>query len=176
MRLFLALRPPGHIIEHLLLLQHGIENARWQSAEQLHLTIRYIGEADRHQAGLLVDALDRLSAPMIDARLAAMGYFTRKDHIDQIWAGVTPKEPLAALHQRCERIITGLGFAPEARSYMPHITLARLGKKTRGAAEYVARHGDLTSALFRFDSLILFESHLGRGGSHYAELADWPLS
>ncbi|WOE75719.1 RNA 2',3'-cyclic phosphodiesterase [Alterisphingorhabdus coralli] len=158
------------------MLQYGVDHAHWQSAEQLHLTARYIGNTDRHQAEALVDMLDRESFPAIEAQLAAMGCFTRKNHIDQIWAGVTPKEPFVALHQRCERIVTGLGFAPEHRSYVPHITLARLGKKARGAADYVARHADLSSAPFIFDQLVLYESHLGKSGSHYAPLASWPLS
>ena len=49
-RLFVALRPPVPVRDHLLDLMHGVEGARWQSDDQLHLTLRFIGEVDRHQA------------------------------------------------------------------------------------------------------------------------------
>jgi len=50
-RLFVAIRPPAAIRAILLGAMGGISGARWQSEDQLHLTLRFIGEVDRHRAG-----------------------------------------------------------------------------------------------------------------------------
>src|SRR3546814_1235738 len=49
-RLFVAIRPPSAIRKALLSIMGGVEGARWQSDDQLHLTLRFIGEVDRHRA------------------------------------------------------------------------------------------------------------------------------
>ena len=71
-RLFVALRPPREIREILLAAMHGIAGARWQSDEQLHLTLRFIGDVDRHKAEDVAAALGPLYAPAVTARVAGV--------------------------------------------------------------------------------------------------------
>ena len=59
-RLFVALEPPAAIRHQLLDLMGGIANARWQTEAQLHLTLRFIGEVDRHRAEDVAAALGRI--------------------------------------------------------------------------------------------------------------------
>src|SRR3546814_10296472 len=59
-RLFVAIRPPPAIRVRLLGLMHGIAGARWQDDDQLHLTLRFVGEVDRPQADDLADALGHI--------------------------------------------------------------------------------------------------------------------
>src|SRR3546814_10503522 len=56
-RLFVAIRPPAAIRKALLSIMGGVEGARWQSDDQLHLTLRFIGEVDRHRADDIAAAL-----------------------------------------------------------------------------------------------------------------------
>src|SRR3546814_1491418 len=56
-RLFVALEPPAAVRHQLLDLMGGIANARWQTEAQLHLTLRFIGEVDRHRAEDVAAAL-----------------------------------------------------------------------------------------------------------------------
>ncbi|MEC7933242.1 MAG: 2'-5' RNA ligase family protein, partial [Pseudomonadota bacterium] len=56
-RLFVAIRPPAAIRSLLLSLSGGVEGARWQDDTQLHLTLRFIGEVDRHRANDIADLL-----------------------------------------------------------------------------------------------------------------------
>ena len=51
----------------------------------------------------------------IEARLDGFGWFDRKGRVDQLWAGLAPREPLAALHARLDRLCVRAGFEPEAR-------------------------------------------------------------
>ena len=49
-RLFVALRPPAVVRQQLLAAMQGVPGARWQDDDQLHLTVRFVGDVDRHQA------------------------------------------------------------------------------------------------------------------------------
>src|SRR3546814_1986024 len=99
-RLFVALRPPRPVRDILRAAMHGISGARWQSDEQLHLTLRFIGEVDHHKAEDIAAALGALYAPSVVARLAGVGLFERQGRAHMGWAGVEPHEPLVALHRK----------------------------------------------------------------------------
>ncbi|WP_373487621.1 RNA 2',3'-cyclic phosphodiesterase [Blastomonas sp.] len=176
MRLFLALVPPPVICQQLLLAMGGLPGARWQNEAQLHVTIRFIGETDRHVADALVLALSRDRLPAISARLDGFGHFERRGRIDQLWAGLAPREPLAALQTRLDRLCVAWGMEPEGRRFVPHITLARFTRThapdVHRLASWLSDQPPMTSAAFSFDRLLLIESILGAEGSSYAPVAE----
>jgi len=174
-RLFVALRPPGPIRAQLCAAMHGISAARWQSDDQLHLTLRFIGEVDRHRAEDIAAALGALHAPVVTARLAGVGLFERQGRPHMVWAGVEPLAPLAALHRKVDQLLARVGVEPETRAFQPHVTLARLNRAAGPVAAFLALHSDLASAPFVFDHVILYESEMGHGGSRYHPVARYPL-
>lgn len=174
-RLFVALRPPRPIREILLTAMHGISGARWQSDEQLHLTLRFIGEVDHHQAEDIAAALGALYARALIARIAGVSLFERQGRPHMVWAGVEPHEPLAALHRKVEQLLARVGVAPETRSFMPHITLARLNRGSGPVAPFLALNSDLATLAFAFGHVTLYESEMGHGGSRYHPVARYPL-
>lgn len=95
-RLFVAIRPPAAHRAQLLALMGGVAGARWQRDDQLHLTLRFIGEVDRHRASDIADALRTIRFAPFDARIAGVGVFDRRGLIDTLWAGVQPRDPLPA--------------------------------------------------------------------------------
>jgi RNA 2',3'-cyclic 3'-phosphodiesterase len=172
-RLFVAIRPPPSIRDALIAIQGGVEGARWQDDDQLHLTLRYIGDVDGHTANDIAECLESVSTRRFEITLAGVDSFNRKGRSDTLWAGVTPHEPLAALHRKIDQMIVRLGLKPEGRAYKPHITLAR-GRM--GALDaFMARHGGLSSAPFTVDHFALYESITGDEGSVYVEAARYPL-
>ncbi len=175
MRVFFTLIPPSDIRQRLCLLMGGVERARWQSDAQLHLTVRYIGDVDGRVADMLVAETDRLPLSSIEARLDGMGQFSRGDHVQQLWAGVSPAEPLVRLHRQIERICVSAGLEPDGRKYVPHITLARLPRSAGSPAQFMEAHMGLTSAPFTFDRLVLMQSHLRDQGSLYVPVAEWEM-
>ncbi|MHA4838975.1 RNA 2',3'-cyclic phosphodiesterase [Sphingopyxis sp. MSC1_008] len=174
-RLFVALRPPRPVREILLAAMHGIAGARWQNDEQLHLTLRFIGEVDRHRAEDIAAALGALHAPAVTARIAGVDLFERQGRPHMIWAGVEPHEPLAALHRKVDQLLARVGVAPETRAFTPHVTLARLNRGSGPVASFLAQGGDLTSPAFEFGHVTLYESELGHGGSRYHPVVRYPL-
>jgi 2'-5' RNA ligase len=175
-RLFVALRPPHPVRAQLIAAMHGVSAARWQNDEQLHLTLRFIGDVDHHRGEDIAAALGALHADAVAARIAGVGLFERREQPHTLWAGVEPPTPLAALHRKVDQCLARVGVAPETRAFMPHITLARLNRSSGPVAPFLALHGDLASAPFLFDHVILYESELAHGGSRYHPVARYPLA
>jgi RNA 2',3'-cyclic 3'-phosphodiesterase len=175
-RLFVALRPPQTIRQLLIAAMHGVANARWQDDDQLHLTLRFVGDVDRHGAEDIAAALGGVHADVIAARIAGVGMFEKRGVPHTLWAGVEPAESVAALHRKVGAALQRVGVEPDGRAFVPHITLARLNRSAGPIAPFIAQASDLRSAPFVFDQMILYESELGHGGSQYHPVARYPLA
>ncbi|MDB5687439.1 MAG: 2-5 ligase [Rhizorhabdus sp.] len=175
-RLFVALRPPLPMRQALLAIMGGFERARWQSDDQLHLTLRFIGEVDRHQAADIAAALGGIYHPAFALKLDGLGCFDKKGRIDSLWAGVTPHDAIRSLHERIDRALRRVGVAPDGRAFLPHITIARFA---RASAPIAPLSADLTMPPpieARFDHFHLYESDLGATGSTYSIIQRYPLT
>ena len=175
-RLFVAIRPPEPIRDLLIDAMDDSPDFRWQDEEQLHLTLRFIGEVDRPLADDLADALGRIRSGPFQLRIAGIGRFEQRNS-GALWARVEPKAPLAALAAKTERVCVGVGLEPERRAFHPHITLARWkGRRGREVSDFLERKRDLKSDPFAVTEFTLFESHLSRHGAHYEAVASYPFS
>jgi 2'-5' RNA ligase len=175
-RLFVAVRPPEPIRDLLIDAMDDSADFRWQEDEQLHLTLRFVGEVERPIANDLADALSRVGAKPFTVRVKGVGRFEQRAS-GALWAGVEPKEKLAALAAKVERACVAIGLEPERRAFHPHITLARWkGRSTREVQSFLEAHGGLVSKPFDVDAFSLFESRLSRHGAHYEEVAAYPLT
>ncbi|HYC64199.1 MAG TPA: RNA 2',3'-cyclic phosphodiesterase [Reyranellaceae bacterium] len=175
-RLFVAIRPPEEVRDLLIDAMDDSGDFRWQQDEQLHLTLRFVGEVDRPLADDLADALGRVRAEPFELRVKGVGRFEQRGN-GALWAGVEPREPVAALAAKVERVCQQVGLEPERRAFHPHITLARWkGRRSRELASFLDRRRGLVSEPFEVDRFILFESRLSRHGAHYEQVADYPLA
>src|SRR5687767_13940565 len=166
-RLFVAIRPPEPIRRQLLGAMGGISDARWQSEDQLHLTLRFIGEVDRHRAGDVHAALGAIHHPRFEIAVNGLGTFDRRGQPETVWAGVAPHEPLKALHKKVDQAIARVGVEPEQRAYLPHITLARLKRSSGSVRGLIEEAGGLRSEPFQVDRFALYESKLTPEGAVY---------
>ena len=174
-RLFVAIRPPEPIIDLLIDAMDDSPDFRWQHEEQLHLTLRFIGEVERPFADDLAGMLGRVRGEPFSIRVKGVGRFEQRNS-GALWAGVEPKAPLASLASKVERACQSVGLEPERRAFHPHITLARWkGRRTRELASFLERRRDLVSDPFEVARFTLFESHLSRHGAHYDAVADYAL-
>jgi len=174
-RLFVALRPPLAMREQLLDAMGGVPGARWQSDDQLHLTLRFIGEVDRPLADDVAACLAGVDHPRPTITLRGAGSFDHNGHVHSLWAGIAPDEALKQLHDRIGRALVRAGVAPEARAFAPHVTLARLGRQAGPVEPFLTRSASLASAPAMIDAFILFESQLGHEGASYEAVARYPL-
>jgi RNA 2',3'-cyclic 3'-phosphodiesterase len=174
-RLFVAIRPPEEVRDLLIDAMDDSPALRWVGDEQLHLTLRFIGEVERPLANDIVSALDRLRSSAFELRIKGVGKFENRNG-GSLWAGIEPKDPVIALAGKVERALQQVGLEPEHRSFSPHVTLARWNRRSSEAVDgFLRRHSDLGSNAFALDRFILFESKLSRHGPHYEQVAAFPL-
>jgi len=176
MRLFVALPIPDAVAQRLLLLQGGVPGARWQSREQLHLTLRFIGEVDGRDARAIDDALAGIDAPAFDLQLHGVGQFGNKQP-HTLWAAARRNELLDHLARKVDSAIRRVGQPQDSHKFTPHVTLARLGHPDLDkVVEWLTVHALATSDEFRVDAFCLYSSKLTSDGSVYRIEQEYPLS
>jgi 2'-5' RNA ligase len=174
-RLFVAIRPPEPVRDLLIDAMDDSPDLRWVGDEQLHLTLRFIGEVERPVANDIADALSAIRHPAFQLHSAGVGRFERRSG-GALWAGVEPKKPVAELASKIDRACVTAGLEPEHRAFHPHITLARWkGRDSHAALIFLRRHAQLPGSPFMVNEFVLFESHLSRHGAHYEAIATYPL-
>jgi 2'-5' RNA ligase len=175
-RLFVALELPVAIRERLAGLGGGVPGARWTEVQNLHLTIRFIGEVEN---GLLPDidaALAGVSAPTFDLVLDGVGQFGSGSRSRILWAGVERNDALFHLNQKVESALVRAGLPAEERRYSPHVTLARLHNAPQErVGRFMQERGLFRAGPIPIEHFTLFESRPGRGGPVYDPLRDYPL-
>jgi len=170
-RLFVALELPPIVKAALLASMGGVAGARWQREDQLHLTLRYIGEVDRHAAQDISAALGRVNVRPFEAELGDPGLFEHRGRVDNLWVGVRPADRLAALAKAVNAALAGVGIAPEPRAFVPHITVAR-GRSMLGVTGWPL--APIPRLCWPVKNFALWDSHLGRDGSDYQVITRWP--
>lgn len=172
-RLFVAIRPPRLLRTMLADILPDIDGARWQDDDQLHVTLRFIGAVERPLAEDIAVALGDIRAARFDLSLGAPGRFDRRDRLDSLWIAAGPADRLTALHHKVDRVLVRLGLPPEQRAYVPHITLARFGRRSGDPTAFLSAPATgLTAPVPEFT---LYESHLGPDGALYEPVARYPL-
>ena len=175
MRLFVALPIPRNVAQSIMLIQGGVPGARWQTPEQLHLTLRFIGEVDGREAAMLDDALAGIEAPAFDLQLHSVGQFGNKQP-HALWAGIRRSEALEHLQRKVDNAIRRVGQPQDAYKFTPHVTVARLrNPENRKMIEWLADQALFTSPEFRVGAFHLYSSRLTSDGSVYAVEREYPL-
>ena len=175
-RLFVALRPPTAMRRYCLdAIAGGPPGWAWQREDQLHVTLRFIGEVERPMADDIAAALGSIRAPEVELGLHGVGFFDQGRQ-GVLFARAGPREPLDALHKKVDRALTTAGLVPERRAFLPHITLARRRRSAADPAGWLEAHAALSAPPEPVDEFILYESHLGSDGPHYEPVAAYPLA
>jgi 2'-5' RNA ligase len=174
-RLFVAIRPPPPVRARLLGLMGGVAGARWLDESQLHLTLRFIGEVDRHLARDVDAALSSVHHPAFPIAVNGLGAFDRRGEPVTLWAGVAPQEPLRALHKKVDQALVRAGVEPDRRAYTPHITLARLPRGAGPVQSLIEQSGGATTPPFEVDHFRLHESRLMADGPIYTVVERYSL-
>ena len=176
MRLFVAIPLPPDVRLVLAGLSGGVPGAGWLPAENLHLTLRFLGELDDHLFEDVCHGLSQVGGEAFALELAGVGHFGDRRQARVLWAGVRPSEALARLRGRVERALQNCGLPREERRFHPHVTLARLrGAPVERVGRFFVEHGCYASRPFRVENFALFSSHPGYGQSVYRAEVEYPL-
>jgi len=167
-RLFVGLELPSSAKLALAMLRGDIDGARWLREDQLHLTLRFIGEVTPQTAEDVHEALHAVEFAPLGVALRGLGLFGKMRQPRALWAGVADPAPLRDLHGRIEAALAHAGLPPDERRYIPHVTLARFRGRPRRLEAFLAEHQDFAAPAFTAEHITLFRSHLGRHGARYA--------
>ena len=176
-RLFAGIALPADVRERLGGLCAGLAGVRWVAVENMHVTLRFIGDVDRAAGDDVHAALSSVAAPAFALRLAGIGCFESRGRVRTIWAGIEKSASLDHLADKVESAIVRAGFEPGGRKFKGHVTLARLKNVPLARiGGYLESHSAFAAEPFSVESFALFRSHLGKGGPVYERLADYALA
>lgn len=176
MRLFVALALPDHLQSRLSGLCNGLPGARWVAPENLHLTLRFIGEVEGHEAEDIDAALSGIRFPRFPVTLSGVGDFGDDRRLRSVWVGVEANETLERLQAKVEKAVQRAGQPPEKRKFKPHVTLARFKSHPGGKLEsYFAERSLFRAPPFEVSDFTLFSSYLSHEGAIYSPEAVYPL-
>ncbi|RQW89479.1 MAG: RNA 2',3'-cyclic phosphodiesterase [Geobacter sp.] len=175
-RLFVAIDLPEEIKAAVLSLQCPIRGAKWVTEEQLHLTLRFIGDADDDLLNEIATSLSGVMAGPFSLVLMGVGYFPPKRNPKVLWVGVGRSDALLNLQNDIEKVLLRNGLEPETRPFSPHITLARL-KETLPAqlTPFLQKNNRFATPFFSVTGFTLYSSRLAAQGAIHRQEAFFPL-
>ena len=175
-RLFIAVDIPEDIRILMCGMGGTIPGARAVPTEQLHLTLKFLGDTD---SGLLPDikeALAEIKSPLFSLCLKGVGHFPPRGNPRVLWAGIEPVAEVTALRNRVEKCLANIGIPRDSRKFSPHITLARLKESPlKRVSQFLAGNSLFETPPFIVEEFHLYSSSLSAKGAVHRVLASYPL-
>ncbi len=175
-RIFLALRLDTLTCALLSGLGSEVPGSHPVPQEQLHLTLRFIGDIEGTTFRDIRERLWDLPAPPITLSVTGVGHFPPRGKPRILWAGIKPSVELIGLRNRLNPILRECGITPEQRKYHPHVTLARLKNSSpHRVARFLSQNSMLSTPPFTVHQLTLFSSILTPKGAVHTIEEEYPL-
>ena len=161
-------------------MRDAAPNASWVRETNLHLSMKFFGDQPDGAAAAIAAALAPVGSrhSPLDLRYGGLGAFPNLRAPRVVWMGVQHDPRLELMHHDIEEACAANGFALDARTFRPHITLARVrdGMPIRDArALAVAARAVGYKGMHQVSEISLMESVLAPGGSRYTKVASIPL-
>lgn len=180
MRLFVAIELPNQVCGQLQKIQESlwpVVKGRWTRSEQMHLTLKFLGETPDGDLPKVIGELARVRAEC-EIRLSAAGVvcFPPNGPIRIVAAELKDNgDRCAKLQGEIDRACHTAGFPLEGRRWRPHVTLARVKDRLPASVRAAAIAVELGEFEFVADGFSLIESRLDRSGPNYARIAAFPI-
>ena len=198
MRTFVAIEIPHGVKRQLRAVQDRLQELpalreqppvlRWTNPDNLHLTLRFLGETESAQRNQLQKGLAAIAARHAPFSLAPsqLGCFRSWSNLRVLWVGIeSESEALQEVQSEVETLARQVGFSPERNRFRPHITLARAARNAprpalRAASKRLQRAAEEEESQswteWRVNELHFIRSVLGPGGARYFNLATSALT
>lgn len=168
------------LAEEVRILHAGAPLVKWVKAENMHLTLRFLGDVKEDDLEELFDALAEEAAGISSfaMEIKGIGAFPNWRHPRVVWAGCGEGADEAAdLGAAVEEVCVDLGYEREKRPFRPHLTLGRVKQPAdaRGLEGAVAGLEDKVFGYLDVDAVVVFMSSLRRNGPVYAPMARFEL-
>ena len=181
LHVFLAIFPPREVqavaAEAIERLRSNGDRVSWVKRENLHFTLRFLGDVGEDGARRAAEAAVEIAADhrAFDAALGTLGAFPDGRRARVLWIGLSRgAEPMVALARGLERALERRGFEREGRPFAAHLTIGRVREPGHDWSEALGR-ATLQSAAWYVNRVLLIRSTLSPQGSRYVEIAAAPL-
>lgn len=179
MRLFVAITFPDSVNKQLAALCQGIERAKWVRPEQIHLTLRFIGDMPIEQFDSLRLALSEVKGTAFALQLKGVGTFpppqeSRRPKV--LWVGVAPNPSLFELHAGIETALRTLEHPKDKHGFNAHVTLARFQKPpSTDLRAWQKSHHNFETGKVEIPSFHLIQSQPAPKGANYSMIETYQL-
>jgi 2'-5' RNA ligase len=187
-RAFIAIELPPDIQDCLELIstqlkvQLGEKVVRWVPVENIHLTLKFLGDVSEKNLDVLQEIINAEAASQkkMEISIGRMGAFPKIRRPRVIWIGVESPPELLALQRSIEARTTRVGYPPDEREFSPHLTLGRVSRTA--SPSDVRKIGEILNAspvgflgAAWVQAVHLFKSDLQPSGAIYSKMFTAPL-
>lgn len=178
-RCFISIDLPKEVQNHLKEIQKQIlsDNVKLINVkpENIHLTLKFLGEIDEKQLETLKDALMKVRFPRFKAKLSSAGVFPNENFIRVVWIGIEPREKADELHSLLDGQLAKEGFAKDER-FENHATISRVKSiKDKRAFVEELKKIKIKQMEFEISKIALKKSTLTPEGPIYEDLMEVKL-
>ncbi len=180
-RLFIAVPVPENIKSDLVSLRTNISGAKWADIDQLHITLKFLGEVEGQVFYAVREKLSEIKMEGFSLRFNGVGHFPpgnlRSGRTPRVlWAGLEDIGTLKKLRNRIESVLTEIGIDRDRRKFNPHVTLARLrSPNLKSATDFLSSHNSYKSENFPVREFMLYSSTLLPAGAVHTIEEIYPL-
>ena len=177
-RLLIAITPPEPVQLTVAALATPLREVRWTPVEQLHVTLRFLGDIEPEQRERLIERLSTVHVDPFTLPVESAGVFPAKGPTRVLWVGVGSGHPrLHQLRQRLDDALLAEGLPVELRTFHPHLTVGRCSEHAAaGANAWVRTHRDFAGPIFAVEAFELYTSELRPHGAEYHVVRRFPLA
>jgi 2'-5' RNA ligase len=185
MRLFVALIIPEAVRQNLAAMRRDFpaiaSQLRWVPSQNFHVTLKFIGSVPSERLPPIIEALRRVSlVDRVQLRIRGVGWLVNAKTGVMLFAFVQDSKPLTALATAIDQQLERLGFTPENRTFMPHLTLVRASRDLPANFQTALRELAEQHKQYDFGSVTPEEFHLMESktlaaGPIYSKIQSFPL-
>jgi RNA 2',3'-cyclic 3'-phosphodiesterase len=185
MRLFVALIIPEAVRQNLAAMRRDFpaiaSQLRWVPPQNFHVTLKFIGSVPPEKLPPIIEALRRVSlVDRVQLRIRGVGWLVNAKTGVMLFAFVQDSKPLTALATAIDQQLERLGFTPENRTFMPHLTLVRASRDLPANFQTALRELAEQHKQYDFGSVTPEEFHLMESktlpaGPIYSKIQSFPL-
>lgn len=183
LRCFIAIVIPDSLKKQMIeltdLLKKYDADIKWVNPENIHLTLKFLGNTPQSLLTKINDTLNEAVLPYSPfyIRIYGTGVFPNKKHPRVIWIGIKDSEILINLRNAIEQSISSLGYQKDEKEFKPHLTLGRM-RSQKGIMHIINNLEDFKDKDFGsiyVDNIKLMKSDLKPKGAEYSCLYDIPI-
>ena len=153
-----------------------VQGIRTSPPEQIHITLRFIGDVDESKVDRVEDCVRRATEGMkpFEVTVAGTGAFPNRGRPSVVWIGASPEKPLAELADRIGRNLESAGIRFDSKPFKSHVTIGRCREKV-DLEKFFAEFSETEFSRFTCSEILVMKSVLGPRGARHTVLRRVPI-